>query len=301
MQVKRRIILTPNGVVVESMPKRTAVAESDRPLTPEELRACKLFIAVPTYQGSVHSGCMMSLFRLSHDLRSAGIQQMLRMLDGEMVARARNRLVADFLETDCSHLLFVDSDITFDSAALIRMLQSNLSVIGGVYPKKSIRWQGAFTHARNSNGDGSPETTAEASLDYVVNALPTRTGRMVRDCIEVKYVGTGFLLIQRRVIEAMVKRYKKLSYSDDFADAPARRIPALFDYGIVNDRYLSEDYKFCQHWIAMGGKIWASATCKLAHAGSYIFQGDFGRRLRASTTARLLKPARAASAENSRR
>lgn len=259
------------------------IAESAAPLNDEQLRRCQLFLAMPTYQGSVHSGCMLSLFKLTHILRDLGIQQSLRMLDGEMVARARNRLVADFLESDCTHLLFIDSDITFEPEALIQMLLSNLSVVGGVYPKKQIRWQAAFDHARGSNGAGSPDTTAEASLSYVVNSLSNRQGKMMRDCIEVAYVGTGFLLIQRRVIEAMVKQYKKLSYADDFADGPARRIPALFDYKIVNDRYLSEDYYFSELWRAMGGRIWASAPCKLAHAGTYTFQGDFGKRLKLIT------------------
>jgi hypothetical protein len=197
-----------------------------------------------------------------------------------MVARARNRLVADFLESDCTHLLFIDSDITFDPDALLQMMAANLSVVGGVYPKKQIRWQAAFSHVKASNGTGTPETTAESALSYVVNSLPNRRGKMVRDCLEVAYVGTGFLLIQRRVIESMVSRYKKLSYADDFADGPKRRIPALFDYKIVNDRYLSEDYYFGSLWAGMGGKVWASARCKLAHAGTYVFEGDFGRRLR---------------------
>jgi len=263
--------------------RNTAISEPKSPLTDAELRDVNLFIGVPTYQGSVHSGCMLSLFKLTHILRGLGVQQALRMLDGEMVARARNRLVADFLESKCTHLLFLDSDITFDPAALVQMILANFPIVGGVYPKKQLRWQAAFTHARTSNGDGTAETTAESALSYVVNALPNREGKMVRDCIEVAYVGTGFLLIQRAAIEAMVKHYKKLSYTDDFADGPKRRIPALFDYGIVNDRYLSEDFLFCQRWIAMGGKIRASAHCRLAHAGTYTFEGDFGKRLKLIT------------------
>lgn len=261
--------------------------EAAAPLTPDQLKAVNLMIAMPTYQGVVHSGCMLSLFKLSHELRSRSIQQQLRMLDGEMVARARNRLLADFLESNATHMLFVDSDISFDPQAVIRMLQANLGVIGGIYPKKMFRWQGMFSHARSA--DGKPETLAESGLSYVVTPVAGGKSSVLRDCAEVAEVGTGFLLLQRRVVEAMVKRYKKLSYADDCPEKP-RRIPCLFDYKTVNDRYLSEDYFFCHLWRKMGGKVWASLVCPLTHAGTYQFQGDFGRRVKGLKTARVVGP-----------
>lgn len=268
---------TPNGR--KRKPMASKLQEPTHPLSPAELHQVKLMIAVPTYQGVVHSGCMLSLFKLTHILRTQGIKQEIRLLDGEMVARARNRMVADFLDSDCTHLLFVDSDITFDPDQLIRMLQANLSVIGGVYPKKTIRWTGGFAHAQNG---GNADTMAEASLDYVVNALPNSKGKMVRDCIEVSYVGTGFLLIQRRVLVTMVAKRKDLKYADDFVGTAGRTLYAVFDYKIVGSRYLSEDYYYCELWRSLGGSVWASATCKLSHAGMYIFQGDFGKRLKPS-------------------
>ena len=252
--------------------------EASEGLTAKQMRKVKLMIAVPTYQGAIHSGCMLSLFKLSHVLRSYKTTQMLRLLDGEMVARARNRMVADFLDTDCTHLLFVDSDITFDADELLRMIQANLSVVGGVYPKKTIRWQGAFDHAKKG---GKPETLAESAMDYVVNALPNRKGKMVRNCIEVAYIGTGFMLIQRQVLVKMVAGCPETRYEDDFAGTQGRVLSALFDYKIVNSRYLSEDYFFAGLWREkFGGSIWASATCKLSHAGMHVFNGDFGKRLK---------------------
>lgn len=253
--------------------------EAPQALTAEQLKAVNLMVAMPTYQGVIHSGCALSFFKLSHSLRSIGINQMLRLLDGEMVARARNRLLADFLDSDCTHMLFVDSDISFEPESVVRMLQANLSIVGGIYPKKTIRWESAFSHARSPQG--KPETLAESTLSYVVSPVQEgRKGKMVRDCIEVHEVGTGFMLLQRRVVEAMVRRYKKLSYGDDFHETRGRRIPCLFDYRTVNDRYLSEDYFFCALWRNMGGKVWASVTCPLTHAGTYQFQGDFGKRIK---------------------
>jgi hypothetical protein len=40
------------------------------------------------------------------------------------------------------------------------------------------------------------------------------------------------------------------------------------------DRYLSEDYTFCQNWRNMGGKIWLCPWMKTHHIGTYAFTGD---------------------------
>lgn len=41
-----------------------------------------------------------------------------------------------------------------------------------------------------------------------------------------------------------------------------------------SDRYLSEDYMFCQWWRNMGGKIYLCPWMKTHHIGTYAFTGD---------------------------
>jgi hypothetical protein len=41
-----------------------------------------------------------------------------------------------------------------------------------------------------------------------------------------------------------------------------------------SERYLSEDYMFCQMWRKIGGSIWLCPWMKTAHIGTYHFQGD---------------------------
>jgi hypothetical protein len=43
-----------------------------------------------------------------------------------------------------------------------------------------------------------------------------------------------------------------------------------------SDRYLSEDYMFCQWWRNMGGQIWLCPWMKTHHIGTYAFTGDMG-------------------------
>ncbi len=41
-----------------------------------------------------------------------------------------------------------------------------------------------------------------------------------------------------------------------------------------SDRYLSEDYMFCQMWRKIGGQIWLCPWMKTHHIGTYPFTGD---------------------------
>ena len=62
-----------------------------------------------------------------------------------------------------------------------------------------------------------------------------------------------------------------------------RSIHAYFDtvidtkesiVGGGSDRYLSEDYMFCQMWRKMGGKIYLCPWMKTQHIGTYAFTGN---------------------------
>jgi hypothetical protein len=41
-----------------------------------------------------------------------------------------------------------------------------------------------------------------------------------------------------------------------------------------SDRYLSEDYMFCQLWRKAGGSIWLCTWMRADHLGTYHFRGD---------------------------
>ena len=62
------------------------------------------------------------------------------------VERARNVLTKNFLESDCTHLLFVDSDIAFLPRDVQRIISHDEDVVGGIYPLKTmdreVKWCG---------------------------------------------------------------------------------------------------------------------------------------------------------------
>ena len=97
----------------------------------------KLFIPVICYNHTANTEYMISLIKLTHHLRDNNIEYCLFPIVFEsLIPRARNAAVAHFLNSDYSHLFFIDSDIEFDPESVIKLLRHNKKVISGVYPKK---------------------------------------------------------------------------------------------------------------------------------------------------------------------
>jgi hypothetical protein len=82
----------------------------------------KVFIATPTLE-SVHQRYVTSLLGITEALRNAGIDWQIQFYSCSFISRSRNVLAQMFLNTDCTHLLFIDADISLDnpSRRLLRL------------------------------------------------------------------------------------------------------------------------------------------------------------------------------------
>jgi len=165
------------------------------------------------------------------------------------IGRARNDLTHDFLQSDCTHILFVDSDIIFSYEQVKKILEAKEDIIGGFYTKKQ-------------EGDVSP----------VCNTLSAVEQPNEKGLLRVKYMGTGFLRISRKVFEVMIQEMgKDLEYVDDRDGKTIKH--DFWRMGVSKDcvtgvkRWLSEDWQFCQFAIECGFDVWADASILLQHSG----------------------------------
>lgn len=203
----------------------------------------KLMIATPCYGSMCTMEFTQSCLSLALGLR---LPISFALIGNEaLVTRARNTLVDQFLQSDCTHLLFVDSDIKFEPLDVVKLLQANKEVIGAAYPMKKL------------------------PLQYVVNAIPGVSS--TTEVSEVTSIGTGFLMIQRSVFETYKSHYPQLKYIGDQPSNLGKELFAYFDTAIVDGKYLSEDYLFCHNWKATGGSVWIDPTIRLAHIGQHKF------------------------------
>jgi hypothetical protein len=253
----------------------------------EELRKHKVFVATPMYGGMAHGLYIKSSLDLQTTMNKYGIDCKFSFLFNEsLITRARNYLVDEFLRSDYTHLLFIDSDIHYNPQDVVALLALDKDVIGGPYPKKSINWGNVAQAARN-HPEMEPKELEQLVGEYVFNVVKGTKQFQVTDPLEVMEIGTGFMLVKREVFEKMEKEYPMIRYKPDHVGQAnfdgSRYIHAYFDTVIDSkgsitdggsDRYLSEDYMFCQMWRKMGGKIYLCPWMKTQHIGTYAFTGN---------------------------
>ena len=213
-----------------------------------------VFLAMPVYR-TMDVFTAQSLIKVvASQMQDQEIGISLKMHIGECpIGRARNDLSMDFLKSDCTHMLFVDSDIIFSYEQIKKMLDSDEDIVGGFYCKKQ-------------EGDVAP----------VCNTLTQTDKPDHRGLVKVKYMGTGFLMISRRVFEVMIQKMgEDLAYIDD-GDGKTTKYD-FWRMGVEKDcvtgvkRWLSEDWQFCQFAIQCGFTVWADASVLLQHSGQAIY------------------------------
>ena len=215
----------------------------------EELRKHKLFVATPMYGGQNYGLYMKACLDLQGMCIQYGIDVKFSFLFNEsLITRARNYLVDEFLNrSDCTHMLFIDSDINFNPQDVIAMLALDRDVIGGPYPKKAIKWSNV-KKAVQMHPDIEPGTLEKVTGDYVFNPVMGTAQFSVSEPLEVMEIGTGFMMIKREVFPKFAEHYPDLKYKPDHVGQAhfdgSRYIHAYFDTVIdpVSERYLSEDY-----------------------------------------------------------
>ena len=253
----------------------------------DDLKKNKLFCATPMYGGMAHGMYVKSCLDLQSLMSRYGVEVKFSFLFNEsLITRARNYLVDEFLRSDCTHLLFIDSDIHYNPQDVVALMALDKDVIGGPYPKKAINWNNIAAAARK-HPDMSPGDLEGLVGDYVFNVVHGTKQFQVTEPLEVLEIGTGFMMVKREVFTKMEQAYSTIRYKPDHVGQAnfdgSRYIHAYFDTvidsvdsitGGGSDRYLSEDYMFCQMWRKIGGEIYLCPWMRTQHIGTYAFTGN---------------------------
>ena len=252
----------------------------------EELRKRKIFIATPMYGGMCGGQYTKSTADLAMLATQYGVTlKFFYLFNESLITRARNYLVDEFMRSDCTHLIFIDSDIGFDpndvlALATIADPGTDKEIVCAPYPKKTIAWEKIKRAVDKGFGDENPNNLEKYVGDYVFNPVAGQAQIKIDEPVEVLEGGTGFMCIQRSAFEKYKKAYPEFHYKPDHVRTKnfdgTREIMAYFDCIIdpESKRYLSEDYMFCQWARNAGIKVWMCPWMKLSHMGSYIFSGS---------------------------
>jgi hypothetical protein len=235
------------------------------------MKNTKLFVATPMFGGQCFGAYAVSLLNLAYKCMETGTPLWLQTKYNEsLVTRGRNDLVTDFLATDFTHLMFIDADIEFNAEDVLKMIDKDVDIIAGVYPKKLINWE----NVSNAVKSGVPPQDLHLFSSFQnVNTIDTKSAVIedMNEAFEVRHAATGFMLIKREVFEKLADHMPK-ALSDN-VNEQARRYTVFFDTSIRDGTYLSEDWHFCDAWRDIGGKIHIAPWVKLQHHGTHNFSG----------------------------
>lgn len=244
------------------------------PPTAVSLTTSGIMLGIPCYGGVMTEGTTRSLegaYRLFADLNVPLVPCFIR--NESLVQRARNRIVAEFLATECDQLIFIDSDIGFHPDHLLRLASHQQDMVGGLYRKKTLE-EVAFAVNFDSH-EGRSERIPESGL------------------VAARHLATGFLKIRRAVFDRMRQAMPHLRYqSHPQEGGPGEwrnNLWSFFDCWIcpATGVYLSEDWGFCERWRAIGGRCWADPTMILQHFGQFGIWADPDEHFAAAAAAQL--------------
>lgn len=246
----------------------------------------RLMIATPLY-GGAEGDYLRSVVGLAGAAERAGVPCAFAWLSNNpVIDRARNVLAATFLQSDATHLVFVDADVGFVPEELLGLVQRMagdhaLSVVGAPYPKRRINWNLVASAAAKGLGDGNPAALEKFSGVFPLELLEPAANFALDQPIELKHAGTGLMVIRRDVIETLCARHPELAYAADALDREsgltAATLTALFQPLIDPEtgHMLSDDYAFCHRVRAAGYRIWLAPWMRTSHTGPARFAATF--------------------------
>lgn len=237
-----------------------------------------LLICTPMYGGFCHRAYFESCMNLKEELLRTGLPHDWSTGSNEsLVHRARMEMTAKFLQTDFTHMLWIDGDIEFEPEDVAKLWNMNTDIAVGIYcmKKKDEQWFAAWK-------DG-----------VLVKDLDQFEGPT-----EVDVAGTGFMLIRRAALEKIVSYLRGIeeraealfeaiasALSDDERTLLRRlcdgakadyvgaqgKTPALYMTPIHNGGLESEDYHFCRIAQEAGFKVMMEPSVRLKHWGQFAY------------------------------
>lgn len=215
-----------------------------------EFKPPKITIGMPCGSGSLPWQTAMALMNTVRACDKEKLTVRVESVVGcSIVQWARSVIVEKFLQSDSTHLFWIDSDIVWTLEDFFRLVGFGavLEVVGASYALK--REAGGFLINRASD-DGKLE----------VNGL---------GCVKIRSMGLGFTLLQRAVVEKVAagkERVRDPLNGVEYAD--------VFRVDRTKNGPRGEDTAFFDDIRELGFKVWLDPSVKLGHIGQKIYTGD---------------------------
>lgn len=187
----------------------------------------KLLVAIPTLD-FVHSAFVESLVKLQKRLSLECVDYEVCIISGTLVYVARDKLACEAINSDYTHVLWLDSDMVFQPDIYTDLLDTGKDFVTGIY------------HARRPGHQSCIFKRCD-DLDHL-----ERFEQYPRETFEIGGCGFGCVLIKTEILKAVQYNFKTC---------------------FLPKAQFGEDIAFCNRARAMGFKIWCEPTVQCGHIG----------------------------------
>lgn len=263
-----------------------------------EKNRIKLYILTPCFASLCYVNYVHCLMNTVEVFRRLNIPLKIEFCKNDsLVSRARNNLIARAMtDKDATHFMFIDNDISWDPADILKLILAEKDLIGGIYPLKNYDWDKLVRDPLNpyntnviqallkkKNESQLANMVSDSSmiqhnlLRYNINYLGQYL-EITNNIAKVKHLATGFMMIRRKLLTSMMQAFPSTKYVDDvnFLRPEENAMAyALFDCGVEEGHYFSEDWLFCDRWTKMGGDIYIDVSINLTHTGIEDYRGCY--------------------------
>src|ERR1700728_3438508 len=150
-----------------------------------------VFIATPMYGGTATGIYTVSMVQLPAVFLRNRVDLLYAFWNESLVPNARNVLSHQFLESQATHLMWIDSDIGFNPTDIVSMLIADKDIVCGIYPKKEVDWARV---ARAVKAGVPPEELRNHAGLFAIKLLASSAGGFGANSdglFEIEAGGTG--------------------------------------------------------------------------------------------------------------
>ena len=174
------------------------------------------------------------------------------------ISAARATMLRKALDAKATDIVFIDSDVSWRPADMLKLLETEGDVVAGTYRfKKGEAEQGCkdeeYMGCIRSDPMGRP-VVRESDGAIAAISIPA-----------------GFLKVTRNAVNRFMEAYPELCYGEYCAPAVD-----LFNHGAHKRIWFGEDYGFSRNWIDAGGEIWIVPNMNIDHSTiERTYKGNF--------------------------
>lgn len=200
--------------------------------------------------------CLDSLEASLPLLDAAGIEHgMVNEVGNPYISAARATMLRKALDAKAGVVVFIDHDLSWRPADMLKLIQTKGDVVGGTYRFKSD--EVSFMGTIHSTPDGTPAVRADGA-------------------IKARLLPAGFLKVTAAAVDRFMAFYPDLCYGEKY-----RLSVDLFNHGAHKGAWWGEDYAFCRRWEEMGEDAWLVPDLQLDHHSTdRSYPGNFHMYLR---------------------